>query len=145
MNHAPGAGLIAQPVEQQSSALPLCHRCSPLLKELVRLVCRKEIRGNDCVNRKLIKIYFYLISPVSLLPAISHSPSSVYDVLGILGTGIPLPLVISHYSCGPSVGLGGGIGSNEIIELLIYHPCEALLIDLNWGGRSLPSAHHLRN
>ena len=27
MNHAPGAGLIAQPVDQQSSALPLCYGC----------------------------------------------------------------------------------------------------------------------
>ena len=25
MNHAPGAGLIAPPVDQQSSALPLCY------------------------------------------------------------------------------------------------------------------------
>ena len=27
MNHAPGAGSIARPVDQQSSALPLCYRC----------------------------------------------------------------------------------------------------------------------
>ena len=27
MNHAPGAGSIAQPVDQQSSALPLYHGC----------------------------------------------------------------------------------------------------------------------
>ena len=26
-NHAQGAGLIAQPVDLQSSALPLCHGC----------------------------------------------------------------------------------------------------------------------
>ena len=32
MNHAPGAGSIARPVDQQSSALPLYHR-SPLLKK----------------------------------------------------------------------------------------------------------------
>ena len=27
VNHAPGAGLIARPVDQQSSVLPLCHGC----------------------------------------------------------------------------------------------------------------------
>ena len=27
MNHAPGAGLIARPVDQQSSVLPLCYGC----------------------------------------------------------------------------------------------------------------------
>ena len=27
MNHAPGAGLIIKPVDQQSSPIPLCHRC----------------------------------------------------------------------------------------------------------------------
>ena len=27
VKHAPGAGLIARPVDQQSNALPLCHRC----------------------------------------------------------------------------------------------------------------------
>ena len=27
MNHAPGAGLIARPVDLQSSVLPLCHDC----------------------------------------------------------------------------------------------------------------------
>ena len=27
MNHAPGAGSIARPVDQQSSALPLCYGC----------------------------------------------------------------------------------------------------------------------
>ena len=34
MNHAPGAGSIARPVDQQSSALPLCYgrpnACRPL-------------------------------------------------------------------------------------------------------------------
>ena len=29
MNHAPGAGSIARPVDQQSSALPLCYGCPP--------------------------------------------------------------------------------------------------------------------
>ena len=29
MNHAPGAGSIARAVDQQSSALPLYHRCPP--------------------------------------------------------------------------------------------------------------------
>ena len=29
MNHAPGAGFIASPVNQQSSVLPLYHRCPP--------------------------------------------------------------------------------------------------------------------
>ena len=29
MNHAPGAGSIARPVDQQSSALPLYHRFPP--------------------------------------------------------------------------------------------------------------------
>ena len=29
MNHAPGAGSLASPVDQQSSMLPLCHGCSP--------------------------------------------------------------------------------------------------------------------
>ena len=27
MNHAPGAGSIAQPVDLQSNALPLCYEC----------------------------------------------------------------------------------------------------------------------
>ena len=27
MNHAPGAGSIARPVDQQSSTLPLCYGC----------------------------------------------------------------------------------------------------------------------
>ena len=35
MNHAPFAGLIARPVDQQSSALPLCCGCPQKTQEAV--------------------------------------------------------------------------------------------------------------
>ena len=48
MNHAPGAGLITPPVDQQSSVLQLYHRRPPNLQIM---------KGNNNRNNKRIKNY----------------------------------------------------------------------------------------
>ena len=45
MNHTPGAGLIARPVDLQSSVLPLYHRPTVWKRKWIELVL--DISGND--------------------------------------------------------------------------------------------------
>ena len=46
MNHAPGAGSTARPVDRYSSALPLYHGC-PLQ---VTMLCVQVVSGNQCIQ-----------------------------------------------------------------------------------------------
>ena len=56
MNHATGAGSIAQPVDQQASMLPLCYECSIYTAELIIVQCCCEY--NNVQQTLIIAILF---------------------------------------------------------------------------------------
>ena len=52
MNHAPSAGLITQPVDLQSSALPLCYGC-PSTDMLLSIILSKLCSIASLPNHKV--------------------------------------------------------------------------------------------
>ena len=77
MNHAPGAGLINQPVGQQSSALPLYHGCLPILVTSPTY-CYRHI-SKKCPCAKYEQRYcFHIIRISSQLTDIPNNVSVVY-------------------------------------------------------------------
>ena len=65
MKHAPGAGSIAQPVDLQSSVLPLCYSCTHAGSKIIQITIAR-------ILTTLFTVYSKLLVRLTLIINIPH-------------------------------------------------------------------------